>query len=289
MTRKEIKSFSKEKLKGRWTNFFLLFLIVWLVQGVITYLVSNIGNIQLSAILNIGNNLLLAPFLESLGVVYVIKLVDRDDKVGINESLPSFKVWINFVKKLLALILFELPAGVIATIASVMALVSIISNHFYEFLLMNSIIYDDIINEFTWIFIVIMIAMLIYNIIVYLFFFPVKYLIVDEKELGIWEAVGKAFKMMKGHKWELFVLVLSCFGWIILALLPMVIGFLIVFYLGLSIYILPIFALPALGLSVYLSTIYRVYYLSISDRALEIGKDQLNRDIEISEEDFDIK
>ena len=69
----------------------------------------------------------------------------------------------------------------------------------------------------------------------------------------------------------------------------MVIGFLIVFYLGLSIYILPIFALPALGLSVYLSTIYRVYYLSISDRALEIGKDQLNRDIEISEEDFDIK
>lgn len=289
MTRKEIKSFSKEKLKGRWTNFFLLFLIVWLVQGVITYLVSNIGNIQLSAILNIGNNLLLAPFLESLGVVYVIKLVDRDDKVGINESLPSFKVWINFVKKLLALILFELPAGVIATIASVMALVSIISNHFYEFLLMNSIIYDDIINEFTWIFIVIMIVMLIYNIIVYLFFFPVKYLIVDEKELGIWEAVGKAFKMMKGHKWELFVLVLSCFGWIILGLLPMVIGFLIVFYLGLSIYILPIFALPALGLSVYLSTIYRVYYLSISDRALEIGKDQLNRDIEISEEDFDIK
>ncbi len=42
-------------------------------------------------------------------------------------------------------------------------------------------------------------------------------------------------------------------------------------------------------LFVYRDTIYRVYYLSISERALEIGKDELNQDIEVEEEDFEFR
>ncbi len=83
MTRKEIKSLAQDKLRGRWTNFLLLVLIVLGVQGLVTYFISNIESIGLSSILNLGNSFLLGPFFESLLVVFVIKLVDRDDKVGL--------------------------------------------------------------------------------------------------------------------------------------------------------------------------------------------------------------
>ncbi len=289
MTRKEIKSLSQDKLRGRWTNFLLLVLIVLGVQGLVTYFISNVESIGLSSILNLGNSFLLGPFLESLLVVFVIKLVDRDDKVGLKESIPSCKVWRNFIKKFLALILFELPISLIASIIAVVSLVSIISNHLYEYLFMASMNYEDILSQYIGIFIIIILIVATYNIIVSLFFFPVKYIIVEEPELGIWEAVGKAFKMMKGHKWDLFVLILSFIGWAILAVLPIVLGSIIIVLMNLSVYILPIFSIGLIWFFVYRDTIYRVYYLSISERALEIGKDELNQDIEVEEEDFEFR
>ncbi|MHC9410616.1 DUF975 family protein [Clostridium perfringens] len=42
MTRKEIKSLSQYKLRGRWTNFLLLVLKVLGVQGLVTYFISNV-------------------------------------------------------------------------------------------------------------------------------------------------------------------------------------------------------------------------------------------------------
>ena len=278
MTRKEIKSLSQDKLRGRWTNFLLLVLIVLGVQGLVTYFISNVESIGLSSILNLGNSFLLGPFLESLLVVFVIKLVDRDDKVGLKESIPSCKVWRNFIKKFLALILFELPISLIASIIAVVSFISIISNHFYEYLFMASMNYEDILSQYIGIFIIIILIVATYNIIVSLFFFPVKYIIVEEPELGIWEAVGKAFKMMKG-----------LIGWAILASLPLALGVIIVLLMNISVYILPIFSIALLWFIVYRDTIYRVYYLSISERALEIGKDELNQDIEVEEEDFEFR
>ena len=276
MTRKEIKSLSQDKLRGRWTNFLLLVLIVLGVQGLVTYFISNVESIGLSSILNLGNSFLLGPFLESLLVVFVIKLVDRDDKVGLKESIPSCKVWRNFIKKFLALILFELPISLIASIIAVVSFISIISNHFYEYLFMASMNYEDILSQYIGIFIIIILIVATYNI-------------VEEPELGIWEAVGKAFKMMKGHKWELFVLILSFIGWAILAVLPIVLGSIIIVLMNLSVKILPIFSIGLIWFFVYRDTIYRVYYLSISERALEIGKDELNQDIEVEEEDFEFR
>ena len=54
-------------------------------------------------------------------------------------------------------------------------------------------------------------------------------------------------------------------------------------------YILPILSIGLIWFFVYRDTIYRVYYLSISERALEIGKDELNQDIEVEEEDFEFR
>ena len=56
------------------------------------------------------------------------------------------------------------------------------------------------------------------------------YLAADHPELGAKETIDLSRNMMKGHKWELFVLDLSFLGWIILSVLTL--GILEVFYTG---------------------------------------------------------
>lgn len=288
MTRKEIKELSEIKLKGRWTNFLILTFIVlgvqWLVTDLITYIESGI----VSSILSLCNNILLVPFLGALSIVFVIKLVDRDDQIALKEAIPSCKVWRNFIKKLFVLILFEIPIVVIAFAILVVAVISVMQNSVYSYLLTSYINYEVIGSRFLGVFFITLIIVCIYNIMITLFLFPVKYIIVEEPELGIWEAVGKSFKMMKGHKWELFVLMLSLIGWGLLAILPGIIGAILIGLMSWSVKLIPVFLIGLIWFFVYRDTVFRVYYLSISKKQLELGKDELNQDIEIEEEDFEI-
>lgn len=288
MTRREIKELSEIKLKGRWTNFLILTFIVlgvqWLVTDLMTYIESGI----VSSILSLCNNILLVPFLGALSIVFVIKLVDRDEQVALKEAIPSCKVWRNFIKKLFVLILFEIPIVVIAFAMLVASVISVMQNSVYSYLLTSYINYEVIGGRFLGVFFITLIIVCIYNIMITLFLFPVKYIIVEEPELGIWEAVGKSFKMMKGHKWELFVLMLSLIGWGLLAVLPGIIGSILIGLMGWSVKLIPIFLIGLIWFFVYRDTVFRVYYLSISKKQLELGKDELNQDIEIEEEDFEI-
>lgn len=52
------------------------------------------------------------------------------------------------------------------------------------------------------------------------------YIISDEPELSIHQAITKSRKLMNGHKWDFFVLQLSFLGWVILSLLTLGIGLL---------------------------------------------------------------
>lgn len=51
------------------------------------------------------------------------------------------------------------------------------------------------------------------------------YILVDNPELGVNEAIDMSQKMMKGHKFELFCLLLSFMGWIVLSMMTLCIGF----------------------------------------------------------------
>ena len=48
------------------------------------------------------------------------------------------------------------------------------------------------------------------------------YLLVDDPSRGVMECIRLSKEMMKGHKWELFVLDLSFIGWNFLAMLPVI-------------------------------------------------------------------
>ena len=54
----------------------------------------------------------------------------------------------------------------------------------------------------------------------------VPYVLRDNPELSCTETLAKSREMMKGHKWELFVLYLSFIGWAILCVFTLFIGFL---------------------------------------------------------------
>lgn len=51
------------------------------------------------------------------------------------------------------------------------------------------------------------------------------YILAEDPEMGALEAINRSKEMMQGHKMELFALGLSFFGWIVLGILTLGIGF----------------------------------------------------------------
>lgn len=70
------------------------------------------------------------------------------------------------------------------------------------------------------------IIIVIPGIILSLMFSQCFYIMADDREIGIIDCMKKSSQMMKGHKWEYFVLVLSFLGWAILAAIPAGLGYL---------------------------------------------------------------
>ena len=70
---------------------------------------------------------------------------------------------------------------------------------------------------------------LIPGIIKALAFSMTDYIIADHPELNATEALDKSQEMMRGHKWRLFCLLFSFFGWFILSLLTFGIGLIFLF------------------------------------------------------------
>lgn len=256
MTRAEIKSLAEKKLKKRWTNFVLLTLIIGIIQGLATFIINILDGGIISSILSLANSFLLAPFLLAVSVVYTIKFVDSDEKVSIKKGLPSCKVWISFIKNTLVLILFELPILIISMIIMITPIYNFIKATVYNSLFTHSIsefeLAINLLGTFTVSIIIAVVIVAVYSLILGIYFLPVQYLIAEDEELGIWEAVAKGFKLMKGHKWEFFLLQLSLLGWGLLSVITFGIGFL---------WFLP-----------YKHTVYRIFYLSISGNDLEFDK-----------------
>lgn len=71
-----------------------------------------------------------------------------------------------------------------------------------------------------------MTVFLVFIIIISLMLALTPFLIVDEPQLSVVEAMVRSCRMMTGMKWRLFVLQLSFLGWILLSLLTLGIGLL---------------------------------------------------------------
>lgn len=52
------------------------------------------------------------------------------------------------------------------------------------------------------------------------------YILIDDNEITAYDAIGESKQMMKGHKLEYLILLLSFSGWFILSILTLGVGFL---------------------------------------------------------------
>ena len=79
------------------------------------------------------------------------------------------------------------------------------------------------------------------------------YLLLDHPEMGVMECLRTSKQMMKGHKWECFVLDLSFIGWRLLSELPLI-GYFV------SLWVTP-----------YINTTYVLYYMALSGKPVTVG------------------
>jgi len=56
----------------------------------------------------------------------------------------------------------------------------------------------------------------------------VYYILADNPQIGVFEAIRESKRITDGHKWELFVLYLSFLGWMILGAITFGVGYLYV-------------------------------------------------------------
>ena len=71
-----------------------------------------------------------------------------------------------------------------------------------------------------------MLLLIIPGIIAALSYAMTYYIIVDNESIGALEAIRQSKEMMRGNKWKLFCLGLRFFGWSLLCLLTLGIGYL---------------------------------------------------------------
>ena len=69
------------------------------------------------------------------------------------------------------------------------------------------------------------ILLIVPGVILALGFSQVPYIILEDPNIGIIDAMKKSWEMMKGHKGEYFTLVLSFIGWAIICAIPCALGY----------------------------------------------------------------
>ena len=80
-----------------------------------------------------------------------------------------------------------------------------------------------------------------------------KLFLLDHPDAGVMDSIRASKEMMKGHKWECFVLDLSFIGWWLLAAIP---------YVG---YAVSVWVTP------YVNTTYVLYYMALAGKPVTVG------------------
>lgn len=246
MNRREIKSIAKSKLKGRWLNIILLTLIIAIIKAISSYAIENTEG-AVSNLLNMADKFLLIPAVTACGIIYTIKFVEENEKVSLKYAIPSLNVWGRFIMNVIVTMLFSIPVFLVVFLGNMLLVLSITSLH--SALLKGQISIDPMIAVWGVVVLIIILAFILESIVGILLF-PMPYLMAEDT-CSIWEAVKRSFKIMNGHRIELFAIGLSFLGWLILSILTFGIGLL---------WFLP-----------YFQVTLRVYYLSITGRESEIN------------------
>lgn len=212
MTRAELKKQAKDTLRGRWGTAIAMVLLFEIITGALSMMGNYIVGFGTIAVLVVT-----VPI--SYGFIGQLIKFSRNEQVGVADF---FNLGFSNFKKSWSIVghtLLKLLPYIIGMILSVV-------------LIVGSIIYTTQ-NENITMFIALVIMSYIVFFIAYILMLTKSYLYVlpeyignDTEDMAAKQIVEKSAELMKGHRMELFILELSFFGWIFLALFTCGIGLL---------------------------------------------------------------
>ncbi|MDB8791330.1 DUF975 family protein [Romboutsia sp. 1001216sp1] len=209
MTRVELKQLSKSQLKGNWKTPVLVMLVYTIATMALSFMSefsSSMGIYLISTIFLIG----LAIWFSVGFANFFLRFSETDGKAKFDDLLVSKKS----ILKSLGLFALMFVIGIVLGIIIVFATSSMIV--FSESVSTGMIVGALIVG----------VVLSIPIVILELALAMTPYIFVDKEELGLIDSIRLSIKMMKGNKWNLFVINLSFIGWALLCILTLGIGYL---------------------------------------------------------------
>ncbi|WP_195939659.1 DUF975 family protein [Romboutsia sp. 1001713B170131_170501_G6] len=210
MNRKELKELSKSQLKGNWK----VPVLAMLAYSIVMFLVSYLNNSESSLVSLIG--IIFALVIESWFFVAYPRLflnLRENESVDFSDLSVSKK---TFFKSLG----FSVLVGIILIIVYMILMVTFVGG------LTISILNANDLFEAIAPMVIAGIILWLISIVIQLAISMVPFILADKEEVGVFKSISLSIKMMKGHKWRLFIIWLSFIGWAILSILTLGIGFL---------------------------------------------------------------
>ncbi|MGL5311721.1 MAG: DUF975 family protein [Peptostreptococcaceae bacterium] len=211
MSRSELKNLSKSQLKGH----FKVPVLLTLIYGAIVFAVSFSQNFSNSAGVAFLC-FLLTLAIEVWAVVgfpnFYLRFIENNDET----KFKDFFVSKGLLLKSLGYVIFMSLIGALIGLIIGLTLISSVS---------YSVLGYATFTGTAWMLGLIMLAICAVVIVFSISIAMTAYILVD-KGMKVFEAIGLSMRMMKGHKWEFFVLYLSFIGWAILCILTLGIGYL---------------------------------------------------------------
>ncbi len=212
MTRAELKQQAKDTLRGRWGTAIGMILVYELLIGAIGMIANFIPFIGSVALLVVSIPL-------SFGFIGQLLKFSRKEQAGV---LDFFTIGFNNFGKSWSIVGYTflkligyIIAYVVCTFAMVGLIVAALNAESLTMLAIGGVI-------FALLFIIIYVLLIMKS---YLYVLT-EYIGNDKTDMSAKDVVEKSSELMKGHRWELFVLELSFIGWMILAMLTCGIGLL---------------------------------------------------------------
>lgn len=212
MTRAELKQQAKDTLRGRWGTAIGMILVYELLIGAIGMIANFIPFIGSVALLVVSVPL-------SFGFIGQLLKFSRKEQVGV---LDYFTIGFNNFGKSWSIVgytFLKLVGYIIAYVVCIFAMVGLI---------VASISAESVVMLAIGMIIIGILFFVIYVLLLmksYLYVLT-EYIGNDNPGMSAKEVVEKSGELMRGHRWELFVLELSFIGWAILAMLTCGIGLL---------------------------------------------------------------
>lgn len=229
ISRKELKTLSRDQLKGQWTMAVLITLVFIVVNIILARITSSFESSFLFSLTSSIITFLLILWKKNL----YLKLT-RTGKIKFTDMFVSVNTIIKGIGIYLLQILITIPIVIVSILIGTVLLFGLaggigITN---DFIIPNSL--EHLITninlmylfKFLFIFLLIAIIIMIPVLVLESYMYPSLILICEDNSRGVGECIGDSFKLIHNNLISFITLQLSYLGWILLGILTLGLGFL---------------------------------------------------------------